>query len=494
MNNTRFRRVISVVLAFCAAAGTLCLAGCGAEVNTYSVSELAYVDSWVGSSESYGEVRTVNMQNVYPSEYIDVLEVNVSEGQRVKKGDVLLTYDTSLTDIELEKKELEVLELKLELEQAEQELRTVNSYKPMVITTIIPPASEGGEGTQVSGCAGLGGTGTQEDPYIFVVEDGRIPCGSGFIESVCPPGTDRAWVVFQKRAQNMSNGVITEYWGICFTNTASGAVMEFFDAFEFCQNTPTEPYEEIEFNSGLTAGEISQMRASAKERIKEADFKYRVADLEYQQMKLEKDGGQIIAELDGEVVILNDEATAEETGEPILRVSENGGYIVEGTLSELELDTVSVGQTVKITSWERYEEYEAQIDSISTMPAEQSGWSNGNSNVSYYPFTVYIDESANLMENEFVSVTYSSKGYEDDGFYLEKAFILNENGFSYVFVQDENGRLEKRRIETGENLWGSYLRIVSGLTLDDRIAFPYDKNAKDGAATVEAELSELYAY
>jgi len=490
--NNKFTRAISALLAFATAAGVMCLSGCGKEVNTYSVSEMAYVDNWIDSSESYGEVRTVNMQNVFASESIDVQEIYVKEGQRVKKGDKLLAYDTSLTDIELEKKELEVMTLKLALENAEKELRTINSYKPMVITTIIPPAIEGGEGTQVSGCASLGGAGTEEDPYIFVVEDGYVPCSEAFVESICPAGSDRVWAVFQKRAGNMSNGIISDYWGICYYNTVSGSSMKFFDAFDFCQNPPTEPYEEIEYNSGLTAAEISKMRVSAKERIKEADFEYRVADLEYQQMKLERDGGIIYAELDGTVEFINDADSALEEGLPVLRVSENGGYIVEGTLSELELGTVSIGQTVKVTSWELYSEYEAQITSISDMPTTQNGWSSGNSNVSYYPFTVYIDGSANLKENEFVSMTYSSKGYDDSSFYLEKPFILNENGSSYVYVRNEEGKLEKRRIETGESLWGSYLRIVSGLTMDDRIAFPYDKNAKDGAATREAELSELY--
>ncbi len=493
MNNRTVKRIAAFLLCLSVTAGLLCLPGCGGKVNTYSVSDIAYIDSWVDSSETYGEVKTRNMQNVYASESIEVLDIFVTEGQEVKKGDKLMAYDTTLTDIELEKKELEVLELELQLKYAEDELRTVNSYKPMVITTVIPPES-GTVGTQVTGYAKLSGSGTEEEPYIFVVEDGNIPCGNAFIESICPPGTEASWVVYQKRAGNMSNGIITEYWGFCYTNAISGITMKEFDAFDFCQNEPTEPYEEIEMNSGLTAGEISQMRAAAKERIEEAKYKYRMAEIEYQQMKLEIDSGVVTAQLDAVVVEVNDIETAMETGEPLIKLSANGGYIVEGTLSELELGTVNVGQTVKVMSWESYTEYEAEITSISTVPAMQNGWTNGNSNVSYYPFTVYIDGSANLKENEYVSVTYSSKGDSGDCFYLERPFILSENGKNYAFVQNENGRLEKREIETGEILWGSYMRITGGLTVDDRIAFPYDKNAKDGASTVEAGLEELYSY
>ena len=63
-------------------------------------------------------------------------------------------------------------------------------------------------------------------------------------------------------------------------------------------------------------------------------------------------------------------------------------------------------------------------------------------------------------------------------------------------VEDEERCFDEEDVdrETGEILWGSYARVISGLTVDDRIAFPYDKNAKDGVKAKEAELSELYSY
>ncbi len=494
MNNRVFKSIAALLLCGCVLAGALGLSGCGSEVKTYAVSDIAYVDEWLNNSESYGEVSTHNMQTVFASYTMDVQEIYVREGQRVKKGDKLLSYDTSLTQIELEKKELEVMELELALRQAEQELRTINTYKPMVVTTIYPSHSDV-TGVLVSGWKIIDGAGKKNDPYIIVAEDGVIPCSAELYESVCPAGTDRAWVVFQERNENMTNGIIIEHWGICYRNSASGMSMQFFDGSKFSVNKPTEPYEEIEYNSGLTAAEISRMRASAKEKIKEADLDYRVADLEYKQMVLEEDSGIITAQLDGVVEFVTvDVEHAAENSEPLLKISNNGSYVVQGTLSELELDTVTVGQMVKVMSWERYEEYEAEIASVSTVPAAQNGWTSGNSNVSYYPFTVHIDGSANLMENEFVSITYNSKGDVPEGFYIERAFVLPESGRSYVFVQNEEGKLEKRQVSTGEYLWGNYVRIAGGLTMDDRIAFPYDKNAKDGATAVEAGIEELYAY
>ncbi|MBE6759207.1 MAG: HlyD family efflux transporter periplasmic adaptor subunit [Ruminococcaceae bacterium] len=496
MSKHMFRRACAALLCLCVGAGVIGLSGCGSEVKTYAVSDIAYVDDWLSNSESYGEVSTYNIQTVFGSDTMKVQRIHVSEGDEVKKGDRLISYDTSLTQIELDKKELEVMELELALRQAEQELKTVNSYKPMVVTTIVPDVSASDlVGTEVSGFAQIGGSGERDDPFIFVVEDGKIPCSDTFFNGICPPGSDDVWVVFQERNENMTNGVILEHWGIRYRTSVSGMYMSFFDSSEFSVNKPTEPYEEIEFNSGLTAAEISRLRDAAKKRIEEADLEYRVAELEYKQMQLEVDSGVITAELDGVVeFVTGDIDLACENYDPLLKVSDDGGYVVQGTLSELELGTVTVGQTVKVTSWEHYAEYEAQITDIATVPAAQNGWTNGNTNVSYYPFTVYIDGSADLMENEFVSVTYNSKGNLDSGFYIERAFVLDEDGRSYVFVQTEDGTVEKRRIVTGEYLWGNYVRIVSGLTVEDRIAFPYDKEAKDGAVAIEATIDELYAY
>ena len=61
-------------------------------------------------------------------------------------------------------------------------------------------------------------------------------------------------------------------------------------------------------------------------------------------------------------------------------------------------------------------------------------------------------------------------------------------------LQDADGLLEKRYVVTGKSLWGSYTEILSGLTPEDLIAFPYGKHVKVGAPAVESDLSTLYGY
>ena len=72
-------------------------------------------------------------------------------------------------------------------------------------------------------------------------------------------------------------------------------------------------------------------------------------------------------------------------------------------------------------------------------------------------------------------------------------FVITENSKSYVYVKSAEGKLEKREVTTGRSLWGSYIEITSGLTMEDYIAFPYGKDIKEGADAVEAGIEELYS-
>ena len=49
----------------------------------------------------------------------------------------------------------------------------------------------------------------------------------------------------------------------------------------------------------------------------------------------------------------------------------------------------------------------------------------------------------------------------------------------------------KKNVEGGKNMDGS-IEIVSGLTMEDEIAFPYGSNVKEGAKTKTVE--SLYDY
>ena len=93
----------------------------------------------------------------------------------------------------------------------------------------------------------------------------------------------------------------------------------------------------------------------------------------------------------------------------------------------------------------------------------------------------------------YSEVSMTLQGAEDQtSLYIQNPFVRTEGARSYVYVRGEDGRLEKRYIQTGANLWGSYTQIRGGLTTDDYLAFPYGRDVVEGARTVEAAADELY--
>ena len=117
--------------------------GCGAwyyaghnskdPVYVYPFQYIGMTEFWGDSQESHGPVSTDKIQTVFLSDTQTVTEILVQQGDMVKKGDLLMTFDTTLSDLQLERKRLEVEKLKLQLQDAQAELRKINAMKPMEI-------------------------------------------------------------------------------------------------------------------------------------------------------------------------------------------------------------------------------------------------------------------------------------------------------------------------------------------------------------------------
>ena len=64
-------------------------------------------DYWGDTSQTSGMVSTDKMQKIYLSSTQKVSKIYVEEGQTVKKGDKLLSYDTTLTSLDIERAEID---------------------------------------------------------------------------------------------------------------------------------------------------------------------------------------------------------------------------------------------------------------------------------------------------------------------------------------------------------------------------------------------------
>ena len=501
---------------------------------------------WGDSQESYGFVQTDSVQTIYLSSTQNVTEVLVQEGQEVKKGDVLMTFDTTLSDLAVERKRLDVEKKKLQLLDAQKRLKEINAMRPMVIPQPSDDPEEDvdlgellTESYQISHNTDFDGSCAEKALICWLhssaVVDNRIldalilkaveyqtinaekepEATEGIPEE--PDATeetseateaptepeevvvDHFYVVFKVTEGNYALGAKDVWQGIYVIQNPGGYSFTFFEAamvqdhmLELVQEEEGEETPDFDWGSGYTAAQIAEMRADQEKIIKELEFEIKMAEANYKIALTEVSDGNVYAQIDGVVVSLISADEALMTQQPMIKVSAGGGFYVEGSVSELERESLVIGQEVTINDWSSGMTYVGRIESLGDYPSADGSWNGmGNPTASYYPFNVYVEESADLQSGSYVSIIFSA-GTAVQGVYLENPFIRTENGRSYVWVRGADGKLEQRFVTTGKSLWGSYTQILDGVTAEDYLAFPYGKNLKAGAETVESDLSVLY--
>ena len=175
---------------------------------------------------------------------------------------------------------------------------------------------------------------------------------------------------------------------------------------------------------------------------------------------------------------------------------------VHFVVNEMELDDVQVGGKISCKSWANSETYDAEITEISPYPisGDSSDYAYSmtaaNPNSSYYPVTAYVEEAEGLNSGDQVYVLFDSvsMGKTQSGLYLEKKYVRSDGGSYYIYKRGKDKRLHKQNVQVGKSV-EEYYEILSGLTDDDYIAFPYpDKDMVEGAETeiVEASIDDSY--
>lgn len=516
-------------------------------VSVYGVDNFSIVGSDFGSDYYYGPVRADNLQTVILSDTQIVTEVLVQEGQTVKKGDALLRYDTTLSDIQLERQELAVKQAQLALETAQKELQQINAMKPYS-----PPATEPTTEPTTEKLEPVeelpylyGGKGTQERPYR-ILWSAEQTYDEAYLLSILGEKTE-GWFAFEIREENAVAGELLDRFGLhvtVFTETVEPEPTEPSEPTEpeptestdpepTEESTVNEPTEQTESNpaasettkrlyysffvptddptedddhdggdvwvddsSGYTSAQIAQMRTQKQKEIRDCDLKYRMAQVELERMRAEADGGTVYAKLDGTIMSLVDEETARENDGGLLVLSGGGRYYIDIAVDEFTCQTLAVGTPVTVqTWWPQTATYDGEIEEVTTTPSDSNYYysGTGNPNVTYYKVVVSIPGDAVIQEGNYVDVQMGSSG-DSDTLWLQNMFLRYDGSRAYVYVCGADGTLEKRYLQTGSDLWGYYTEIKGGLSTDDQIAFPYGKTVKEGAQTVEGTLDDLYNY
>ena len=525
--------------------------GSGKAVKVAPVSNMNS-GGWSSGSEisDYGTVTTNMNQDIYYDDSLTVKEVYVKAGDTVKIGDRLVAYDTTLATMEKEMKQMEIEGIALNRKNIEAELKQLRGTKAVAKgnvagTNTVVKTSAAGTDAVVNADTGKSRTTASVQRQNMTAREGNTDTGTAGSDqdSTVPDGKEtgkpfpeelKGTKIYDKITEESvpynEDGDGTEekpYRYLCAPGVTVHAqfMLKVLENREICTfevvddkdnptrilyewtldgkngqiikpvqpdqpDTPSEP-DDPGISDGPTKEELAKEIQEKEERLKELELEQRTAELELKKLKKKVDNAIVTSTVEGTVKSVTDEETARLENTPIISVVGEDGFYVTGRVAETAFDKIKEGMTVTVTSWTSGMTYEATISGVSSSPS--TGYSDGNNeNLSYYPFTAVIHGDAELSNGDGVDLSIDDLSSQDeDEIYLEQMFVREDGNQYYVYKKGDNGKLKKQYVEVGKNVSGS-LEIVSGLSLDDEIAFPYGRDVREGAKTKSTDT--LYDY
>ena len=326
--------------------------------------------------------------------------------------------------------------------------------------------------------------GTKQNPYVFKLSENQ-----GFVYGKL--FLDNANLNQYLRFDVYTNdGEIDSSWLVRCDKFTTKQSMNEGDMYSVISHTKEEQkYVEVEqkpsqdISSGYTEIELAKAIRDKKQELKTLDLDLRKAKLSLSENKALLNDGIVRAKRSGIVRNIKDLSNPIQDGSAFLEVATGQGTYIKGSISELMLNQIKVGDTISAYCWTSGETFDAKIQSIDTVPSSNSNYNgSGNPNVSYYGFEAYAKDASKIQVGEYLGLTFNLASDTTSSIWLSKAYVKQE-GNKYYVLKDVHGKLKKQYVTVGKIVWGDTMEIKDGLSDTDYIAFAYSKNAKEGVKT-----------
>lgn len=326
--------------------------------------------------------------------------------------------------------------------------------------------------------------GTKQNPYVFKLSENQ-----GFVYGKL--FLDNANLNQYLRFDVYTNdGEIDSSWLVRCDKFTTKQSMNEGDMYSVISHTKEEQkYVEVEqkpsqdISSGYTEIELAKAIRDKKQELKTLDLDLRKAKLLLSENKALLNDGIVRAKRSGIVRNIKDLSNPIQDGSAFLEVATGQGTYIKGSISELMLNQIKVGDTISAYCWTSGETFDAKIQSIDTVPSSNSNYNgSGNPNVSYYGFEAYAKDASKIQAGEYLELTFNLSSDTTSSIWLSKAYVKQE-GNKYYVLKDVHGKLKKQYVTVGKIVWGDTMEIKDGLSDTDYIAFAYSKNAKEGVKT-----------
>ena len=430
-------------------------------VNVFPIADVGMNGGFDYNNETMsGYVTTDKEQNIYLSSSDKISEVYVQEGDVVHAGDVILEYDTTVQSLKLQSMRADAEVARTDILAAERQLKKLQETVPI------------------------------EDMPEPTTEEPTTEAPTTEAPTTEAPTTEAPTTETPTTEEPTTEEPTTEQ------PTTETPKPE--DETDEQPGTPKEEPDDFEgpedFENLYTREELNQAIEAKKREIQSLKINYQIKllDLEIEQNK--SANGQVICSFDGVVKTVEDQDTAIMENKPYITISGSEGYAVRSSIGELSLGNYHIGDTVSMTCYDNGMYYTGTISEISTTPAEDGYYSSKVQ--SFYDVIILIDSADELRQGMYMEISFDSSNNMEEGsddYYIPLAFVQKENGKYFVY-KDVDGVLKKEYVKTGDILWGDMIAIKSGVSMDDYLALPSAKNAKDGVKTEKKDINALYGY
>lgn len=516
-------------------------------VEVYPMANI-YQTYWNDETSLSGNVTTGKLQNVTLKDSL-ISSINVKEGDEVQPGDVLMVYDTTTFQLTLQSDRARIAVLEAQIQQAKNDIAKYKGLRPsedapkpketvidhgeLNIRQKIDAGDFTGDGQVFQCSADTVVTAAflrqlrdrsasvefqmYEDNTLYgswTVDGSSLPTTRVEYIPVAPvtpdPGTDDAGGEDETATQagesytRVEVEAIDDDWtlGDALMFTGDGVSVDLsgdsvrYGQFTSCTPTEYERYETIYEDTYTPDGsenymyskeELVKMIQQAQEELAGYELDLKSAQLTLQQDELVGENGEVTASIAGKVSEIKDASTLA-TGDTLFSVKGAENYAVTFYISEMDLNNVHIGDSYNVYAYESSSSSSVTVSEIGTTPnTDYHNWGD-NPNNSYFPVTATVDDpDVEMTIGEWCEVTKNSDGESGGGMYLQLMYVRKDDGGNYVMIADEHNKLKKQYVRTGKTVWGYMVEIKSGLTMDDRVAFPYGKTVKEGAPVTDVD-------
>lgn len=460
--------------------------GSNKSVNVYQVKDLT-MSSAKETSVTKGKVTNSMSQSIKLNSDEKVAEIYVRQGEKVSAGDKLFTYDLRALNIELKNKKLAVEQANVSIYNAKLELKKLQNTKPTQSesTSSEEDATTNSNklNTTVNGLmVPYKGNGSKSNPYTYLVASGTT-ISANYMKARCINRAENRYEVLEYREDDKFKGVLI--YAVQFVFKKDGTFNFTLSQTEGGFNIT--PGVDQEYTPSQLSYEINLKQIE----ISNLEIDKALAENDYAKTQNKIRNSTVYATVSGTVKTLRSADNAITTGSPFIEIIGKKGYYVEGYISELQLSDINKGSIVKIKNIADNVNCEGVIVEVSGYPTDDEAIETaGNTNVSYYPFTIEVSSKESLKIGDEVEINLNENA--DNIEYILKSFVMQENNQYYVYVADSDGILQKKIVKTGSTLYGEYIEVQSGITNNDWLAFPYEKDIKAGLKTVQSTQEALF--